>query len=153
MRALSPRPPVPSGLLALGTLLLPRPLGASQAEQAQVEDLRVVRVSPRGAKAQAADQFRLRNTGEAPLRLVGAETPLAEQAELYRMTRSRGALRSVPLPEGVTVPPGAAVAFALGGLGLRLAGWDLGPRHWVQVPLTPRFVDGSELTLSAPMRR
>jgi copper(I)-binding protein len=144
------------GLMVLCIILAPPLLGvphARQSEHAEVQDLKVARMPLRGTAVQAAASLRLRNTGEAPLRLISAASPLAKRVEFHRMSRSRGAQRSTRLPEGVTVPPGATVAFARGGLELRLSGWRLAPRHWAEVPLTLRFADGSELALSAPMRR
>ena len=118
-----------------------------------MRDLRVERLPPRSGASEAAVYFRLHNVGSAPVRLMGATSALASQVELSRTTRSRGVVRSEPVADGVAVPPGATLVFARGGLSLRLAGWDVGPRHWTRVPLTLRFGDGSELAVSAPRRR
>lgn len=143
-------------LLVAGLLSVPLPAHPALAEQAQrvtVHGLRIERLSMRDSGTKAVAYFSLRNTGTDPVRLVGAESALALRVELYRTSRSGGVMRSRPVTNGITVPAGATVVFARGGLSLHLADWDVGPRHWAQVPLTLRFADGSELAVSATVRR
>jgi copper(I)-binding protein len=54
------------------------------------------------------------NSGDAPLRLVGASSPCFAEVEMHEMSMAGGVMRMRAL-DGVDIAPGATVAFAPGG--------------------------------------
>lgn len=64
----------------------------------------------------------IRNSGDAPDRLIGIETEMAARGEIHQMSIEGGVMRMRPLGEGLLVAPGATVALAPGGLHVMLTG-------------------------------
>lgn len=77
--------------------------------------------TPSGANVGAA-YMTIRNTGDVPIRLTGAITPVAERVELHEMTMAGGIMRMRPLTQGVVVPARGSFRFAPGGAHLMLIG-------------------------------
>ena len=63
----------------------------------------------------------IRNTGDAPDRLLSVSSPLAEHAAVHAMERTNGSLRMYALP-GLDIAPGETVVLAPGGMHLMLVG-------------------------------
>ncbi|MGC8904665.1 copper chaperone PCu(A)C [Thermus sp.] len=94
------------------------------------------------------------NRGKVPLRLVGAETPVARRVSLHRDYREdRGGqvvLGMRPLPY-VEIPPKTRVAFRPGGYHLMLEGLKAPLKAGEKVELTLRFQDGTQIKVSLPV--
>lgn len=86
--------------------------------------------------------MRIANTGRAPIRLIGATTPVAQRAEIHTMSMDGGIMRMRPVVGGLVIPPGGMVRLAPGGLHLMLIGLR-GPLLAEDlVPLTLHFEGG-----------
>lgn len=105
----------------------------------------------------AVGYMTLRNEGPAPDRLLSASTPLARAVELHESTLDGGVARMRPLPEGVPLPPGAAVRLEPGGAHAMLLGPARAFARGERVPLTLRFERAGavavELTVEGPGAR
>ncbi|WP_234554218.1 copper chaperone PCu(A)C [Thermus caliditerrae] len=112
-----------------------------------------VRLVPPVVKDTAA-YFTLENPGNAALRLVGAETPVAQRVSLHRDQREvRGGqvvLGMRPLPY-VDIPPRSKVEFRPGKYHLMLEGLKRPLKAGEKVELTLRFADGTRLKVSLPV--
>ncbi len=62
------------------------------------------------------------NTGRAPLRLIGASTPVAERVEIHTMSMEGGIMRMRPIAGGLLIPAGGQVKLAPGGMHAMLIG-------------------------------
>lgn len=89
----------------------------------------------------------LRNEGSAPVRVVGASTPVAESVEIHESSVENNVARMQPRPEGVVVPPGGTVRFEPGGLHLMLMKPHADLKAGQSFTLTLRFDDGEVLAV------
>jgi copper(I)-binding protein len=103
------------------------------------------------ARVHSAVYFTLDNPGDTPLRLVAAETDVAERTELHETTMEGGVMRMRPV-EGVDVPPGGSVTLEPGGLHVMLLGVRRDLAAGDTFALTLRFADGGERTLEVTVR-
>lgn len=96
----------------------------------------------------------LENRGKTPLRLVGAETPVAQRVSLhqdYREQREGHAVLGMrPLPH-LDIPPGGKVEFRPGRYHLMLEGLKRPLKAGEKVELTLRFADGTKLKVILPV--
>ena len=94
------------------------------------------------------------NRGRTPLRLVGAETPVASRVSLHRDHQERKGGHVVlgmrPLPY-VEVPPGGKVAFRPGGYHLMLEGLKRPLKAGEKVELTLLFQGGLKVKVVLPV--
>jgi copper(I)-binding protein len=72
-----------------------------------------IRVAPPGATMHAGYAI-LRNTGDAPLRVIGADSPDFGAVSLHESIAENGVERMRPLGD-VSIAPGSSVEFAPGG--------------------------------------
>lgn len=81
--------------------------------------------------------MRLLNAGDAPDRLTGARSDVADSVEIHENRMEGNVMRMRPVPEGIPLPAGAAVELQPGGLHLMLIGLKraLKPGDRVQVIL------------------
>lgn len=89
----------------------------------------------------------LRNEGSAPVRVVGASTPVAESVEIHESSVENNVARMQPRPEGVVVPPGGTVRFEPGGLHLMLMKPHDDLKAGQSFTLTLRFDNGEVLAV------
>lgn len=108
-----------------------------------------VRATPPGAPTTAAF-FTLR-AGGAGATLSAARSPVAETVELHDHVMADGVARMRPIPS-VEVPPNGTVSLAPGGKHVMLIGLAGPLEAGSEVPLTLAFADGSETTLTLPVR-
>jgi len=112
-----------------------------------------VRLVPSVVKDTAA-YLTLENRGKTPLRLVGAETKVAERISLHQDHREhRGGqvvLGMRPLPY-VDIPPRSKVEFRPGKYHLMLEGLKRPLKAGEKVELTLRFADGTRLKVILPV--
>ncbi|GLV48437.1 transporter [Thermus sp. LT1-2-5] len=96
----------------------------------------------------------LENRGKTPVRLVGAETPVAQRVSFHRDVREtrqgQPVLGMRPLPY-VEVPPGGKVAFRPGGYHLMLEGLKRPLKAGEKVEILLRFSDGGKLRVLLPV--
>ncbi|WP_240307613.1 copper chaperone PCu(A)C [Thermus caldifontis] len=135
--------------LALGLSLL---LGGAAWAQALATP-GWVRLVPPVVKDTAA-YLTLENRGKAPLRLVGAETEVAERVSIHKDHREhRGGqvvLGMRPLPY-LDIPGGGKVEFRPGKYHLMLEGLKRPLRAGEKVTLVLKFQDGSRLKVILPV--
>lgn len=96
----------------------------------------------------------LENRGDKPLRLIGADTEVAERVSIHRDYReSRGGqvvLGMRPLPY-LDIPPRDRVEFRPGGYHLMLEGLKRPLKAGEKVALVLKFQDGSRLKVILPV--
>lgn len=96
----------------------------------------------------------LENRGKTPLRLVGAETEVAQRVSFHRDYREHRHGQEVlgmrPLPY-VDIPPGSKLAFRPGGYHLMLEGLKRPLKAGEKVAITLRFQDGTRLKVLLPV--
>ena len=66
------------------------------------------RAVPKGASV-AAGYLTIRNTGDAPDRLVSGSTPVAGKFEVHEMSMDNGVMKMRPVTAGVEIKPGETV--------------------------------------------
>lgn len=108
------------------------------------------RASIGGSKVSAV-YLTLTNRGDAPLRLVGAETGRAGHAMLHRTIVEDGIAKMRHVPE-LHVPPGGSVRFEPGGLHVMLTGLPSPLETGDTLALTLLFEGGQRLTTPVPVR-
>lgn len=89
----------------------------------------------------------LRNEGNAPVRVVGASTPVAESVEIHESNVENNVARMQPRPDGVVVPPGGTLRFEPGGLHLMLMKPHTDFKAGQSFILTLRFDNGEVLAV------
>lgn len=104
----------------------------------------------------SAVYFVLDNPGDAPLRLVAAETDVAARVELHETTIDADGVMRMREVQAIEVPPGGSVALEPGGLHVMLLDLRRDLAEGDTFPLTLRFDDGGtrmlEVTVRSPGR-
>jgi len=95
------------------------------------------RATPPGATTAVA-YLRVTNTGNAPVRLTGGMTPVAQRVEIHTMSMEGGVMRMRPVP-GIDIAPGQTVELKAGGLHLMLIGLNRQLMPEDLLPLTLTF--------------
>lgn len=72
------------------------------------------RATPRGADM-AVGYLTIRNTGDAPDRLVSASSDIAGRVGPHSMVMTNGIMQMRPLPDGIAIPPHGSVVLAPNG--------------------------------------
>ena len=72
------------------------------------------RATPHGADM-AVGYLTIRNTGDAPDRLVSATSDIAGRVGPHSMVMADGIMRMRPLPDGIAIPPHGSVVLAPNG--------------------------------------
>ncbi len=134
-------------LLAL--LLLTLPLSGI-AQEIEIHDPYARAVPP--GQPNSAVFMRMVNSGSEPRALVRATSSAAEVVELHTHTLEGGMMRMREIAR-IELPAGEEVRLEPGGLHIMLIGLAPGFAPDSEVELTLHFADGSEQTLTAPVRR
>ncbi len=87
----------------------------------------------------AAGYLTIRNIGAREDKLIGAQTPMANAAEIHEMSVVDNIMRMRPIEGGIALPPGAEVQLAPNGRHLMLIGPKEGFAQGARVPLTLFF--------------
>jgi copper(I)-binding protein len=103
------------------------------------------------AGAATAVYLRVRNPNSADDRLLGAETALAERAELHQTREEEGMVRMVQVP-ALTLPGQGELALQPGGAHLMLMGLRQPLAEGQELELELRFERAGELMLRLPVR-
>ena len=93
-------------------------IGSLQAQEIKVGDLVIdhpwSRATPAGAKV-GAGYLAIKNTGQAPDRLVGGSTSAAGKVEIHQMAMKDNVATMRPVAGGLPIEPGKTVTLAPGG--------------------------------------
>jgi copper(I)-binding protein len=140
-----------SGLAALLALAAP---GVGAAQEARTGPLVVeapwARASAPAARTGAAF-LSVRNEGDAPDRLVAAETPVAERAELHAHLEENGIMRMRHIP-AIDVPAHATVDLEPGGFHVMLLGLHAPLVEGETFPITLTFEKSGPVRIVVPVR-
>jgi periplasmic copper chaperone A len=115
-----------------------------------------LRALPPVAEATAA-YMRIRNLGEAPLKLTGASSPIATSIEPMITTKRVRNGQEILGMEAVAefeIPPGGTLELKPGGNHLMMMGLTAHPKEGERVKLTVRFAPGDQrVDLEIPVLR
>lgn len=131
--------------LAAFAWLAPVPAGAASRVPVQVTEARI-RWLP--GDLPMAGYFVIRNTGERPLRLIGASSPAYRRIVLHR-TVSYGRMKPA---KSFEIAPGWSVQFTPGGNHLMLMGRTRAMHPGDLVPITLHFAGGGALRVRFRVR-
>lgn len=92
------------------------------------------------------------NDGEQDVTLVGASTEVAAMVELHEMSMVDGAMAMQAMPDGLVVAAGRGKVLEPGGYHVMLMDLQGELAAGDEVELTLQFSDGSEQTLTAPVK-
>jgi periplasmic copper chaperone A len=111
----------------------------------RADEVRIVdpwtRATPPGATV-GGGYLKIVNGTAKPVRLVGAETAVADKVEVHAMSMEGGVMRMRPLEGGLEVPPGGEVELKPGGMHLMLIGLKRALVEGETAPLTLVFDGG-----------
>jgi copper(I)-binding protein len=115
-----------------------------------------IQALPTVAEATAA-YMKIRNLGEAPLKLIGASSPIATRIEPMITTKQVRNGQEILGMENVAeleIPPGGTLELKPGGNHLMIMGLTSHPKEGERVKLTVRFAPGDHrLDLEIPVLR
>jgi len=111
-----------------------------------------VRAVPPTAQNSAAYMM-LKNGGEKAVTLVSATTDVAKTVEIHEVVKSGGMMEMRPLKNGLEISAGKSVMLKPGGYHIMLIGLTGKLMEGQQVDLMLKFSDGSEVKVSAPVKK
>ena len=88
------------------------------------------------------------NTGKEEVSLIGGSSPVAGIVEIHEVIN--GAMQ--PMADGLPIPAGESVKLRMGGYHVMLLELDHELKAGEEVEVTLRFSDGSEKTITAPVK-
>ncbi len=94
----------------------------------------------------------IRNSGDAPDRLVGARAAAAGAVELHKAEQTEGVMRMAPV-EAVEVPAGGTARLAPGGFHLMLFGLEAPLAAGDSLDMILEFERAGQVPVSVPVRR
>jgi periplasmic copper chaperone A len=98
------------------------PSAAHEYTDGQIQVLHPrTRATPPGAST-AAGYMKIVNKSGAPIRFVGASSPIAQRVEIHQMSMDGGVMRMRPVAGGVAIPAKGQAEFKPGGMHLMLIG-------------------------------
>ena len=103
-----------------------------------------------GTARPAAAYLTVINEGEDPVRIVGFETPVAEQTEPHRTVAENGMMR-MQAAGALEVPAGERMVFEPGGLHLMLMDLAEPLEEGESFPLSVRFAVDAPITVTVPI--
>ena len=99
----------------------------------------------------AGGYFELRNTGQWPSTLTGADSPDCGMVMMHKSEQKNG-MDTMSDVSSVDIPPGQTVKFAPGGYHLMCMEPGPGIKAGRSAPVTLRFSDGSVATVTFAVR-
>ena len=136
-------------ILALTVLGIASPVATAQNGAGVAVERQWARASI-GTSRPAAAYLTLVNTGQAKVRLVEIETPVAERAEIHR-TIQKGEVMRMELAGNLELSPGERIVLEPGGLHLMLMDLRQSLDKGGSFPLTLRFADGGTTEAAVPV--
>lgn len=137
-------------LLLVTLPLLSTPTAAETAPAISIQDAYVRAVPP--GQANSAAFMVITNEGEQDRALVAAASDVAEAVELHTHTMDDGVMRMRQV-ERIALPAGETVTLEPGGLHVMLIGLTKDLKPGDSVALTLSFDDGSEQSLTLPVKK
>lgn len=134
-------------LLPLALLL---PMAAAAAETGALQIERPWARATAGNVMAGAAYFTVVNAGSEPDRLVGADTPVAENAGLHTHVLDGATMRMRPVG-AIAIPAGGRVELHPGGLHVMLTGMKAPLRKGGDFPLTLKFEKAGSVTVQVPI--
>ncbi len=122
---------------------------AAVTEQVQVTD-GYVREVPAGQQISAAFMT-VHNDDMSDHKIVSASSPAAKTVELHTHTHENGMMKMRQVPD-IAIPAGGDTFLKPGGLHIMLIGLTQELKKDVPISITIKFEDGSEKTLSLPVK-
>ena len=106
------------------------------------------RATPPGATT-GAGYLTVMNHGSSADTLLGGSTPLAAKFELHQTSMNSGIITMRPVPEGVTIPPGATVTLKPegGGYHIMLSGLKTPLKMGSRLPVTLNFAKAGHMNV------
>jgi periplasmic copper chaperone A len=95
--------------------------------------------------------FLLHNSGDLPLKLLGAESPAASAVEIHTTVNDNGVLRMRQITGGITLEPGESIHLTPGEMHLMLVDLAAPLAEGDTVEVTLHFEGGDDLTFAAPV--
>ncbi|MBL8549823.1 MAG: copper chaperone PCu(A)C [Hyphomonadaceae bacterium] len=109
---------------------------------------------PPGGRTTTAGYMVLRNSGDAPDRLVSASSPAAARVEIHETRAGAGGMMEMrKLDTGVVVPAGGEVRFAPGGLHLMFIELNRPTPAGGSIPVTLTFERAGAVEVQAVTER
>jgi copper(I)-binding protein len=99
----------------------------------------------------AAGYLILRNTGDAPVELIGAESPVSDTVAFHHMSMQKGMMHMKQMKK-LTVPAHGSVIFASGGNHLMLTGLKEPLQAGDSVHITFHLSEGTTVDIAAEVR-
>ena len=133
-------------LLGLAALTLSAPAVAGDYRVGGVE-VRRPWTRPAQAGMNGVGYLSLVNVGTKPVKLLAVESPAAGSVTIHQSSMANGVMSMRPVTGGLTIAPGATVAFAPGGYHLMLLGLTRAQALGGKVPLTLVFDGGLKMKI------
>jgi len=102
--------------------------------------------------AVGAAYMTVKNTGAAPITLVGGSTSAADTVEVHTMTMEGDIMRMRPVSDGLAIPPGGAIELKPGGNHLMLIGLKKKLSEGESVPLALTFEPAATITVEVAVK-
>ncbi len=138
-------------LAALAALTLSAPAISSHAwagdYRAGGVEVRRPWTRPAQAGMNGVGYLTVTNVGAKPVRLVAVESPAAKSVTIHQSSMANGVSSMRPVTGGLTIAPGATVAFAPGGYHLMLMGLTSAQALGGKAPLTLVFDGGRKMRI------
>lgn len=97
-----------------------------------------MRATPSGAPVAGA-YLTLRNTGNAPDRLLAIRSPVAREVQMHEVRHEAGIARMRPLPDALPISADSTVTLQPGGMHLMFFGLLQPIKEGTRVPATLQF--------------
>ncbi len=140
-------------ILIIGVLIL---VGVSACQRAGAKTIVLEEVwgrpSPKVAE-NGAIYMRIRNTGNQPDRLVGAESPACGMTELHETVMDAQGVMTMQPVSSITVPAGGEVELKVGGLHVMCMKKRDTFQPGARIPLTLHFEKAGDITLEVEIRQ
>jgi periplasmic copper chaperone A len=124
--------------------------GAALAETYTVGSIEVsnpwARATPKGAPVGGA-YMTITNKGAEADRLIGASTPVANQAGVHQMAMDKGVMTMRPMPGGLEINPGQTVVLGPGSFHIMMTGLKQPMAQGERVKATLDFAKAGKLDL------
>ena len=133
-------------LLGLATLAISAPAVAGDYRVGGVE-VRRPWTRPAQAGMNGVGYLTVANVGAKPVKLVAVESPAAGSVTIHQSSMAGGVMSMRPVTGGLTIAPGATVAFAPGGYHLMLMNLTRAQTLGGKVPLTLVFDGGLKMKI------
>ncbi len=108
---------------------------------------------PAPQSANGAVYLVIKNDGKEADKVVSAESPSAEKAELHETSDDNGVMKMRAVKDGVEIKPGASVEFKPGGLHIMLFDLKKGLQDGEMVPLTIKLEKAGAINVDVKVEK